>query len=107
MDTDNYMDMNTYMNSYMDTNKVNDAEGTDDDYDYIAIIKNKTAYKDFVKNIDDTERDFDRVTQVHFGEQFNHPIDDLPAQVTLIKICKSFTYQHTIPETVKKVVLRK
>jgi hypothetical protein len=78
----------------------------DDEYDYIAIIKNKTAYDDFVNNIDDTEREFDKVTQVYFEGQFDFPIDDLPPQITLIKINKHFSYRDTIPETVKKVVIR-
>jgi hypothetical protein len=77
-----------------------------DEYEYIAIIKNKKAYNDFVENIDDTEREFDKVTQIQFGENFNYPIDDLPPQITIIKIYKSFTYRDTIPETVKKVILK-
>jgi len=98
------------MNKYKDMDMDNDSENyilDDDEYDYIAIIKNKTAYRDFVENSDDTERDFDKVTQVYFEEPFNHPIDDLPPQIVLIKISKSFAYRDTIPETVKKVVLRK
>lgn len=97
MNTDNHMDMD------MDMSLVED----DDMYDYIAIIKNKTAYNDFVENSGDSERDFDRVTQIYFGENFNHPIDDLPQQITTIKISKNFSHHETIPDTVKKVVVKK
>lgn len=81
-------------------------DNEEDEYDYIAIIKNKTAYNDFVENIDDTEREFDKVTQIHFGENFNYPIDDLPPQISIIKIYKSFTYKDTIPETVTRVIVK-
>jgi hypothetical protein len=89
-----------------DNGNVKYDDDDDDEYDYIAIIKNKTAYNDFVENIDDTDREFDKVTQIHFGENFNYPIDDLPSQITTIKIYKSFSYRHTIPETVIKVIVK-
>jgi hypothetical protein len=79
----------------------------DDLYDYIAIIKNKVGYNDFVENISDTERCFDKVTQIYFGEHFNEPIENLPHQITLIKINKNFSHHDTIPETVEKVILSK
>jgi hypothetical protein len=76
-----------------------------DEYDYIAIINNKTAYKEFVKNKDDAERNYDKVTHIHFGVDFNYPIDDIPESITHIKINKD--YPHNIPDTVSHVCFRK
>jgi hypothetical protein len=103
MDTDINMDMNSFIN-------LNESEtffDDDDIYDYIAIIKNKKAYNDFVENVDDSEREFDKVTQVYFGENVDFPIDDLPSQITQIKISKNFSHQDSIPSTVKKVIVKK
>ena len=85
-------------------------EDEDDDessYEYIAIIKNETAYRDFVENCDDTDKDYHKVTKIHFGEKFNTPISDLPSQITYIKICKHYPYMDTIPSTVKQVFVKK
>jgi hypothetical protein len=87
----------------------NEDEEEDDEslYEYIAIIKNETAYRDYVENSDSTEKDYHKVTKIHFGEKFNTPISDLPSQITYIKICKNYQYMDTIPNTVKQVVVKK
>jgi hypothetical protein len=76
-------------------------------YEYIAIIKNETAYRDYVENSEHTEKDYHKVTKIHFGEKFNTPISDLPSQITYIKICKHYPYMDTIPSTVKQVFVKK
>ena len=70
-------------------------------------MKNETAYRDYVENSENTEKDYNKVTKIHFGEKFNTPISDLPSQITYIKICKNYPYMDTIPNTVKQVVVKK
>jgi hypothetical protein len=84
-----------------------DDDEDDSLYDFIAIIKNKAAYKDFIENIDDAERNYDKVTQIFFGDNFDIPIDNLPQQITHIKIGKSFTHHDSIPKSVKHIIIRK
>jgi len=75
-----------------------------DEYDYIALINNKKEYNEFVKNKDNTERNYDKVTHIHFGVDFNEPIDDIPDTITHIKISKDYAYE--IPGTVTHVCYR-
>ena len=75
-----------------------------DEYDYIALINNKKEYNEFVKNKDNTERNYDKVTHIHFGVDFIESIDDIPETITHIKIGKD--YPHEIPETVTHVCYR-
>jgi hypothetical protein len=75
-----------------------------DEYDYIALINDKKCYNEFVKNKDDTERNYNKVTHIHFGVDFNEPIDDIPETITHIKIGKD--YPHEIPGTVTHVCYR-
>ena len=75
-----------------------------DEYDYIALINDKKGYNEFVNNKDDTERNYDKVTHIHFGVDFNEPIDDIPETITHIKIGKD--YSHEIPDTVTHVCYR-
>lgn len=84
----------------------NDNENVDDtdEYDYIALINNKKEYNEFVKNKHDSKRNFDKVTHIHFGVDFNDPIDNIPETITHIKISKD--YPHEIPDTVTHVCYR-
>jgi hypothetical protein len=84
----------------------NDNENVDDtdEYDYIALINNKKEYNEFVKNKHDSKRNFDKVTHIHFGVDFNDPIYNIPETITHIKISKD--YPHEIPDTVTHVCYR-
>jgi aspartyl aminopeptidase len=47
---------------------------------------------------------FDKVTHIHFGVDFNDPIYNIPETITHIKISKD--YPHEIPGTVTHVCYR-
>ena len=85
---------------------MSDNENIDDtdEYDYIALINNKKEYNEFVKNKENTERNYDKVTHIHFGVDFIESIDNIPETITHIKICKD--YPHEIPHTVTHVCYR-
>lgn len=99
--------MNTIVNNYQCLGDTSDNDDDDDEYDFIAIIKSKRAYDDFVKNHQDPTNHFNKVCEMVFEKTFNEPIDNLPSQIKIIKIHNQFTYTDSIPDTVTRVVMKK
>ena len=99
--------MNSIINNYECFGDAASDDDNDDEYDFIAIIKNKNAYDYFVKHHKETTNNFNKVCEMVFEKTFNEPIDNLPSQIKIIKIHKQFTYIDSIPETVTRVVMKK